>query len=391
MKILNISSIIPLDGLNRENDIVIRVQDYLKKKYQYEFIVAKSLPFTPKFLGIFNSKWKKYNEYTQTGVIQVQGYDTFIYPWIMPPTSDLWLNYILIPLNIIFYYIKLRKSLLKIAGDSDLILAQNNIPDSIIAYLLAKNSHKPYLLNVRGTFNPNILNLPFLGTIYKNACNMLTHSPRNFQKLKSKINIELIPHPIEPIFFNSTKPQANQPIILISICRLLELKHLAWVLDSLHKIQEKNLQFSYHIVGDGPELQRLKMKTEELKLTTKVIFHGHLNHYDVKNLLHRSHIFIMPSYPETLGRSFLEAAASNCLVIGHKNTGVDGLLEHYKSAIFVDNNTLHQELQKVFDNFSEKYLYTYTDNARQIVNNLTWKAIGEKYNRIYQNTKIKPK
>ena len=51
MKILNISSIIPLEGLKRENDIVLRIQDYLKKEYNHEFVVAKSLPFARKQLG----------------------------------------------------------------------------------------------------------------------------------------------------------------------------------------------------------------------------------------------------------------------------------------------------------------------------------------------------
>jgi glycosyltransferase involved in cell wall biosynthesis len=94
----------------------------------------------------------------------------------------------------------------------------------------------------------------------------------------------------------------------------------------------------------------------------------------------------MPSYPETLGRSFLEAAASNCLVIGHKDTGVDGLLKHNKSAILVEKHTLTNELLKIFDEFSYKFLKKYTSNARKVVNELTWDKIGNKYDYLYQGT-----
>ena len=103
MKILNISSIIPLEGLKRENDIVLRIQDHLKNHYGYEFVIAKSLPFTPKILGLFSKRWKKYNQYIKKGDAKIQGYHALIYPWLMPPTSNLWINYLIIPLNLVFY------------------------------------------------------------------------------------------------------------------------------------------------------------------------------------------------------------------------------------------------------------------------------------------------
>ena len=391
MKILNISSILPLEGLKRENDIVLRIQDYLKKEYNHEFVVAKALPFTPKILGILSSKWEKYHKYIKTSIIDLQGYQTLIYPWIMPPTSNLWLNYILIPFNIVLFQLQLKKRFLNLASNTELILAQNNIPDSIIAYLLAKKIKKPYILNARGDFNPIILKLPLLSKIYKNASQIITHSPQNFKKLKNKINIELIPHPIEPLFFNENRLHERQPITFISVCRLLKLKHLDWVLDSLYSEKKKGRHFSYHIVGDGPELNFLKQKVVDLNLQNEVIFHGYLNHIKTKDLLIKSHVFIMPSHPETLGRAFLEAAASNCLIVGYRNTGVDGLFEHNKSAIFIDKNSINNEIQILFDKFSENYMQFFTKNSRQIVNNFTWEKIGKKYHHHFQHNKGKRK
>ena len=385
MKILNISSIIPLEGLARENDIILRLQDYLKNKFEFEFIIAKSLPYTPKFLCPFNKKWKKYNEYESEKELQVQGYKTYIYPWIMPPTSNFWINYLLIPLNILFFNTFIKNKILKIANDCDLILAQNNIPDSIVAYLISEKIKKPYILNARGDFNLKILSLPYLKKIYANSSQLITHSPQNFKKIKQKTDIQLIPHPIEDLFFsNNTTKEATTPIKLISVCRLLELKHLDWVIKALAQLKNKKYQFIYNIFGDGPELEKLKNLTHELELENEILFHGYKDHNEINKHLQNSQIFIMPSYPETLGRSFLEAAAANCLIIGHENTGVDGLLKHKESAIFVNRKNIDRELEYVFKNFSSNFLTTYLQNARNIVDELTWKNIGYRYYKLYK-------
>jgi glycosyltransferase involved in cell wall biosynthesis len=285
----------------------------------------------------------------------------------------------------------LRKKLLNLAQNCDVILSQNNIPDAIIAYLLSKQTNKPYIVNVRGDFNPIVIKLPLLKQVYKNATHIITHSPKNHKILKDKISIKLIPHPIESRFFSDQKKAIRQPVEFISVCRLLKLKHLNWVINSLAALKREGYSFRYRIVGDGPELRNLKNLVIAKHLESNIIFEGYKDYSEIHKYLTESHIFIMPSYPETLGRSFLEAAASNCLIIGHKNSGVDGLLEHAKSAVFIEKNTLSKELRLVFERFSEEYIQFYSNNAKRIVNNLTWNNIGDKYHQLYKNTEIKKK
>jgi glycosyltransferase involved in cell wall biosynthesis len=380
MRILNISSIIPLEGLKRENDIVLRIQDYLNKKYGYEFIIAKSLPYAPKILGLFSNKWKKYNKYIKQGKTDIEGYNALIYPWLMLPTSNLWLNYLLLPLNLIFFKIFFEKKLLSFAQNFDLILAQNDTPDAIVAYLLARATGKPYILNARGNFNPVILKLPFISKVYGKSKQIITHSPQNFQRLKPLIKIQLIPHPVDSLFFNTQQKQLSKRVEFISVCRLLKLKNLNLVINVLADLKKSNYDFIYHIIGDGPEMDNLKRLSFDNGLENVVFFHGFKNSREVNYFLNKSTVFIMPSYPETLGRAYLEAAASNCLIIGHKDTGVDGLFAHNESAIFVDKNTISIEISKLFKNNSEMMIKKITANSRMIVNDLSWLNVGETYN-----------
>ena len=367
-----------------ENDIIVIMQDYLKKKYNYKFTIAKSLPYVNRWLAKCSKKWGKYYEYQQKGVSDVQDYQTLVYPWIALPTSNFWLNYFLIPINWIWFQICLQRKFSVLTKKTDLFLAQNTIPDAVVAYWLNKKYSVPYIYNIRGDFNPYIPSLPFLKSVFKNAADMITPNPTNYNNLKHSFNIEFIPHPVDSLFYNDDKKDFST-IKLISICRLLSCKHIDWVINILASLNEKGYQFEYHIAGDGPELRNLKLLTTKLNLTNRINFHGYLNKSDVNKLLKTSHIFIMPSYPETLGRAFLEAAASNCLCVGHKNTGVDGLFKHQESAIFVDKNTIANEIETIFQKFSGDFFEPYIKNARHIVNQLTWEKIGGKYHEVYSN------
>jgi glycosyltransferase involved in cell wall biosynthesis len=383
MNILNISSIIPLPGLRRENDIVIRIQDYLESEYGHKFTVAKSLPYTPLVLSLVNAKWKKYSEYQRANTIDVQGYRTIIYPWLMPPTSNYWINYLLIPINWIWFYFIVKNKIESEAKQAEIIVSQNLVPDALVSYWFSKSLNKPFVINLRGDSKTIWYRLPFLKSILKSADAIITHSPTNYYKFKNDFDVKFIPHPIDDIFFNSDQ-KSQDKIILLSVCRLLDLKHIDWVLDSLAKLKREGFVFEYRIVGDGPEFKKLNQMVVKLELTNEVIFLGYLDGRAVAEKMHESNIFIMPSYPETLGRVFLEAAAANCLLIGHENTGVDGLFKHNESAFFVNSDNICNYLKKSFEIYGESQFHELVKNSSSIVNNLKWDRIGSIYNELFE-------
>ena len=250
MKILNISTIIPLEDLKRENDIVLRVQDYLQKEYGYEFKIAKSLPYVNKVLAAHSRKWERYLEYQKVGLTNVQGYQTLVYPWIAPPTSKFWINYLFVPLNWIWFKVHLQKKFSVLAKNADLFVAQNTIPDALVAYWLHEKYGKPYLLNLRGNIQRKFIFLPLFDNVFKKAFKVITHSPTIYNNLKQSINIRLLPHPVDEKFFSEEKMEFSS-MKLVSVCRLLRLKNIDWVISALASLNQKGYKFEYHIVGDG--------------------------------------------------------------------------------------------------------------------------------------------
>ena len=383
MTILNISTIIPLDGLKRENDIILTIQKHMRINYNYNYTIAKSLPYANMLFAKINKKWNKYRFYQKQKNLNVQGYNTVVYPWLLPPTSNFWFNYLLLPLNYLWYKFKLEDMLLNIANNCDLILAQNIIPDAVINYWIHLKTGKPYILNIRGKQSKYLTKLPFFKKVFIKASMTITHSPINYRLFKNYINVKLILHPVDDIFFSDT-PKKYSTNKLISVCRLLSLKHIDWIIDALSILRDKGYKFEYKIVGDGPEMLKLKSLVRQKRLINNIIFEGFREKSDVKQLLNESHIFIMPSYPETLGRAFLEAAASGCLLIGHKNTGVDGLFMHNKSAVFVEKKTIKNELENVFKISKSNDFKKIVQNSKSIVENLTWEKIGQEYKRLFE-------
>lgn len=382
MKVFNISSIIPLPNLIRENDIILRIQDYLRSNYKYNFKVAKSLPYVPFVLSKLSRKWQTYFQYQLDRRINVQGYETVIYPWLMPPTSNFWINYSLIPLNWIWFHLIVKKRLLDEVKSADLIVSQNLMPDAIIAYWFSRRLHKPFTINLRGDSNVLWFRLPILKKIIQSADAIITHSPTNYNKFKDNYDVALIPHPVDQIFFKKQQSYIGKARLL-SVCRLLELKNLDLVLESLFELKKKGYDFEYQIVGDGPELENLKHLVHELELTEEVNFLGFLERENVAEIMQKADIFIMPSYPETLGRVFLEAAAAGCLIIGHKDTGADGLFEHEVSAYFIDKNNAVKYLKKSIEIKGSAEFNRLVGRAVQKVQNLTWDGVGAIYNEIY--------
>ena len=90
----------------------------------------------------------------------------------------------------------------------------------------------------------------------------------------------------------------------------------------------KDYNWTYHIVGDGPELQSLKQLSSKLGLKEKVTFHGWLKKTQVNEILSQTNVYVMVSAPETLGLVYLEAMAKGNIVIGAKGWGVDGIIQN---------------------------------------------------------------
>ncbi|MFA5670063.1 MAG: glycosyltransferase family 4 protein [Balneolaceae bacterium] len=354
----------------------------MRDKYKYEFTIAKALPYVPLILANLSSKWAKYREYQKRGKVKIQGYDSIVYSTLMLPTSNFLVNYLLIPINYLWYKFVVRRNLILLAQKTDVILAQNLFPDFIIAYWLAKELNKPFIINLRADPKRWWYRMPLLKKIINEACYIITPSPTFYNDFKDDFNVKLIPHPIDKSFIYEGEKDYSIPR-LISVCRLLDWKNIDLVINTLADLKVKGYSFEYKILGDGPELETLKSLVKYHNLDNNIKFEGFVNFKEVPKHLADASIYIQPSYPETLGRAFLEAAAAGCLIIGHEKTGVDGLLEHNVSGYFITKQDISKYLKKSFDNIGSVEFNKIIKKSTRVSKGLTWEVIGIKYDELY--------
>jgi glycosyltransferase involved in cell wall biosynthesis len=120
------------------------------------------------------------------------------------------------------------------------------------------------------------------------------------------------------------EPGPNEPFAFISMARLLYWKgfHLGLAAFAQAKLPGAR----YVIVGDGPELPRLKADVERLGIASQVDFVGRLPRNEAMARLARCHVLVHPSLHDSGGWVCLEAMASGraviCLDLGGPATQV---------------------------------------------------------------------
>ena len=104
----------------------------------------------------------------------------------------------------------------------------------------------------------------------------------------------------------------------VSVGRLLHWKgfHLG-----IHAFAQAGLENAdYWIIGDGPELERLRSLARKLKVDDRVKFYGRLSREETLGVLGRSHVLVHPSLHDSGGWVCLEAMAAGrpvlCLDLG---------------------------------------------------------------------------
>ena len=119
---------------------------------------------------------------------------------------------------------------------------------------------------------------------------------------------------------------------IISCSRIDAIKGLDVLLAALSSIKDEGIDFHYYMIGEGPELDSLKMKCSELHLDENVTFAGYQTNVDM--WLNSADIYALTSLQENHSIALLEAMRAGKAIVattvggnGESITdGVEGLL-----------------------------------------------------------------
>jgi glycosyltransferase involved in cell wall biosynthesis len=124
-----------------------------------------------------------------------------------------------------------------------------------------------------------------------------------------------------------TRHPTREPSI-VSVGRLVVQKGLHHAIDAVAEARQTLPGLRFHIVGDGPELTRLRQQVQRLGLQDAVLIHGRVTDADRDLRLSQSWIFLSASQREGWGVAVLEAAAHGVPAIAYDVPGLRDAVRH---------------------------------------------------------------
>ncbi|MCB0338288.1 MAG: glycosyltransferase family 4 protein [Bdellovibrionales bacterium] len=132
----------------------------------------------------------------------------------------------------------------------------------------------------------------------------------------------VIPNPYQSKTFRSG-PSVLRTKDILCVGRLVSDKGVDLVIRALDLLKKRNLAPILSIVGDGPELEKLKNLVCELQLDSQVSFCGSQSGNALSDLYRSHKICVIPSrWQEPFGIVALEAIACGCTVIASRVGGL---------------------------------------------------------------------
>jgi len=127
-------------------------------------------------------------------------------------------------------------------------------------------------------------------------------------------NIRIVPNGIDLKEISSIPPSVHTCDIIF-VGRLIKEKNADILLETMDQVRKVLPEIKCHIIGDGPERERLIGLVFECGLTNNVRFFGFMEYNEVIALMKSSRALVLPSSREGFGMVVIEAYACGVPVI----------------------------------------------------------------------------
>ena len=213
-----------------------------------------------------------------------------------------------------------------------------------------------------------------------------------------KRSIEVFPSGIDVKYFKKNKKGflrkktniEKDKKILLYCGRLGKEKSLDFVIESFKLIHKQNPQTALVLIGEGPDLKKLKLLTKKLKLQNDVYFLGLIDYKNMPLVYADADLFLFASQTETQGLVVLEALASGVPAIAVEDAALKNVIDSGKNGYFVKKDqkqfaekvlkligdqSMHDSFSKAAQKTADKFS---TDKTAKRLESLYFKLINKK-------------
>jgi colanic acid/amylovoran biosynthesis glycosyltransferase len=158
---------------------------------------------------------------------------------------------------------------------------------------------------------------------------------------------------------------------ILCVGRLCPSKGQIILLEAIKLMKERGQNFKLTLIGGGENLELIKRKVEEYKLSNEVVVTGPVGHDRVREELANTDVFVLPSFAEGIPVALMEAMAMKIPVITTCITGIPELIDNRVDGFLTEPSNINQ----------------LADTISEVIEN--YDSIGELRNRAAEKVKNK--
>jgi glycosyltransferase involved in cell wall biosynthesis len=252
----------------------------------------------------------------------------------------------------------------------------------------------PYVVSLRGgdvpgnepslNFFHHIL-APLRRGVLKNSLAIVANSEglRKIAEAADPFPVRVIPNGIDSDFFIPAQPRPARTkggaLRIVFVGRFQEQKNLRFLFEQVAQLSPET--FELHLVGDGPEKQRLRRLAEQIGIAAMITWHGWLGRKAVREAYQTADCLVNPSLYEGMPNVVLEAMACGLPVIASKVPGNEELVLDGETGFLFDlqtPNALMSALKKLTDD--RDLCSRLGRRARShVANSFSWRNVAQAY------------
>ena len=130
----------------------------------------------------------------------------------------------------------------------------------------------------------------------------------------------------------------KKDFVVMTVSRLAKEKSVDRIINNHKELVKKYSNMKLLIVGDGPDIDKLKDEAKSLGVSDSVIFTGKVPLSDIPIYYQLGNVFVTASKSETQGLTVVEAISSSLPVVAVKDDSfVNSVIEDFNGFVFTDD------------------------------------------------------
>ena len=157
----------------------------------------------------------------------------------------------------------------------------------------------------------------------------------------------------------------KKEFVVMTVSRLAKEKGVDRIINNHKELVKKYSNMKLLIVGDGPDIDKLKDEAKSLGVSDSVIFTGKVPLNDIPIYYQLGNIFVTASKSETQGLTVVEAISSSLPVVAVKDDSfVNSVIEDFNGFVFTEDEKYINSISKLYE---DKDLYNRLSNQSRLL------------------------